>query len=156
VLFPPPVPPRLHRRCSCPDSPPRDEVVDTVLLLEAAAIALGVAALTGDRIVLARATGAALRQCDHDPAAAASLARQFHRTLAMACPNAHMLQLLDVQGAGPRTKRVVVEVAADELGRVADDHESILDMIAGGASTSDLERHLRQHATRSPLCAIAL
>lgn len=130
-------------------------LADTVALLEAAAIALGAGSLDAERLGLARSTGLALRECCHDPAAAAGLARQFHRTLVMACPNAHMIELIDLQAAGARPTRTPVEVDARELEQVADDHEAILDMIATGAGSTDVERRLREHAAHSRLCAVA-
>lgn len=151
--------PTTPRRCESTDhdlvvAPTADAIVDTVLLLEAAAIALGAPALTGDRIGLARATGDALRRCE-DPSAAAQLAREFHRTLLLACPNAHMIRLLESQHA-VAGRVTVSDLGTEELGRVADDHESILAMITTGASCADVERCLREHAHRSRLCALAL
>lgn len=126
---------------------------DTMALLEAAAIALGAADLTPERIGVARAADRALRACTHDLPAAARLARLFHHTLLTACPNRHMLDLIAREGAGTH-RRQDGAVQLHELSRVVDDHETILDMIAAGAPSGELERLLREHTSSSALCAL--
>lgn len=123
---------------------------ETAALLEAAAIALGAADLSPERIGIARAADRALRTYAHDVPAAARMARLFHHTLLTACPNRHMLDL--IESAAPH-RRVHVELPFAELSRVVDDHEAILDMIASGAPPAELERCLRRHTSSSPLCA---
>lgn len=144
--------------CSPSSAPSADAVgvIDTVVLLEAAAIALGASALTPERLGRARATDAALRACWDDPSTAARLARGFHQTLLAACPNTHLLDLLGSQPAAACRAATMADIPADELDRVASDHDEILDMIAARAPAVDLERALRSHATRSPLCAMSL
>jgi DNA-binding GntR family transcriptional regulator len=105
---------------------------------------------------LARATGASLRASSHDLLAAAGLARLFHQTLLAACPNAHMLELICRQASETRASGRLIDLAAHELDRVADDHEAILDMVASGAERGDVERSLREHTSSSPLCTMGL
>jgi DNA-binding GntR family transcriptional regulator len=131
-------------------------VVETVALLEAAAIALGASDLTPESMGVARATGASLRACSHDLLAAAGLARLFHQTLLAACPNAHMVELICRQASETKPSARLIDVGLAELDRVADDHEAILDMVASGADRGDVERSLRDHTSNSPLCTINL
>ena len=131
-------------------------LVETVALLEAAAIALGASDLTPESMGVARATGASLRACSDDLLAAAGLARLFHQTLLAACPNAHMVELICRQASETRPSARLIDVGLDELDRVADDHEAILDMVASGADRGDVERSLRDHTSNSPLCTINL
>lgn len=124
---------------------------ETVALLEAAAIALGAPALSPERIGIARAADRALRACAHDVPTAARMARLFHHTLLAACPNRHMLDL--IESATP-PQRARIDVPAAEMARVVDDHEAILDMIAAGVAPAEIERSLRRHTSGSPLCAL--
>lgn len=130
--------------------------VETLALLEAAAIALGAAELSPESIRAARVADRELRACRQDPSTAVRWARLFHHTLLDACPNRHMRDLIDVEslGAGAPARRLSIGV--DELSRVADDHDAILDLIATGAPCCELERSLRRHASRSTLCSMAL
>lgn len=131
-------------------------LVETVALLEAAAIALGAAGLSAASIRTARAADRELRACRHDPDTAARWARLFHHTLLDACPNRHMLDLIDVESVGRGALATTAAVGLDEVGRVCDDHEAILDMIAAGAPRGELERSLRRHTSTSRLCSAAL
>jgi DNA-binding FadR family transcriptional regulator len=126
--------------------------LETVALLEAAAIALGASGLTAESIRSARAADHELRRCRSDLRTAVRWARLFHRTLLAACPNRHVLGLLDAEAmvigpaAWPRT------IGVDELTRTADDHDAILDMIAVNTPRAELERALRRHAHDSLIC----
>jgi hypothetical protein len=131
-------------------------LVETVVLLEAAAIALGAADIGAENIRTARAADRELRAWRHDPGTAVRWARLFHHTLLSACPNSHMLDLIDVETLGTDPFPRLIEVGVDEISRVTDDHEAILDMIASGASRYELERSLRLHASRSTFCSLAL
>lgn len=141
------------RRPGSQAPPDPAQLVDTVLLLESTAIALGAPALTSDCMRRARDADDALRACGHDPSAAARWAHVFHQTLLAACPNEHMLSLICREASVARTSDAPLTIGPDELDRVADDHEAILDMIAAGASPRELERSLRQHASTSALCS---
>jgi DNA-binding GntR family transcriptional regulator len=130
-------------------------IAESAVLLEASAIAMGASRITPECISVARAADVAMRACSHDPASASRLARLFHQTLLAACPNGHMLDLLaETSGAVGRSGRAVC--GAHDVCGVADDHEAILDLIAAGATASDLERALRLHAGRTSLCFGAL
>ena len=136
--------------------PPGDRraLVETVALLEAAAIALGAGGLSAASIRTARAADRELRACRHDPDTAVRWARLFHHTLLNACPNRHMLELIDVESFSCGTVTATAAVGFDEVGRVSADHEAILDMIAAGAPRVELERSLRRHASTSTLCSM--
>lgn len=131
----------------------RTETVETVALLEAAAIALGAAGLTAESIRCARAAGHELRRCRPELPTAVRWARLFHHTLLAACPNRHVLGLLDAETVGIGPVAGPATIGPDELTRVADDHDAILDMITAGAPRAELERALRRHAGDSPICA---
>jgi hypothetical protein len=126
---------------------------ETVALLEAAAIALGAATLTPAGMSSARHADRELRACQHDPDTAVRWARLFHHTLLTACPNRHMLDLIDLESFGHGAVAMPPSVGGDEVGRISDDHEAILDLIAAGAPRSELERSLRRHASMSTLCS---
>ena len=145
-----------HRRPDMPSPTPSDRraLTETVALLEAAAIALGAGALSAASIRTARAADRELRACRHDPDTAARWARLFHHTLLNACPNRHMLELIDVESFGRGSITATAAVGLDEVGRVSADHEAILDMIAAGAPRVELERSLRRHASTSTLCSL--
>jgi hypothetical protein len=141
------------RRQGSPASPDPAQLVDTVLLLESTAIALGAPALTSNGVRSARDADDALRACSHDPSAAARWAHVFHQTLLAACPNEHLLSLICREASRARPSDAPLAIGRDELDRVADDHDAILDMIAAGASPRELERSLREHAATSALCS---
>lgn len=133
-----------------------DDGAQTLALLESAAIALGAADLSEESIRLARLADHQLRT-SHDTSRAARLARLFHHTLLGACPNRHMLTMIDLEALGMRTPPTALgDLDEDEAGRVADDHEAILDMIAAGAPRGVLERSLRRHTSESALCSLSL
>lgn len=130
-------------------------VLDTMRHLEAAAIALGAHSLTDHVLRDARDVNARLARSGHDVAAAARLARGFHRSLLSGCQNVRMLELLEheLRGAAVRAMSFVVDVS--EASRVAADHDAILAMIEANAPQRDLERSLRQHAQASTLCTMS-
>lgn len=127
--------------------------VETVALLEAAAIALGATDLTAESIRCARAADHELRRCRADLRTAVRWARLFHHTLLAACPNRHVLGLLGAETVALGAIAWSGTIGADDLSRVADDHDAILDMIAAGTPRAELERALRRHAGDSPICA---
>lgn len=148
---------RLHHPGSHADRTPACEsdsaLVETVALLEAAAIALGAQDLTAESLRCARVAGHELRRCPADLRTAVGWARLFHHTLLAACPNRHVLNLLGAETVGLGPLAWPATIGVDELRRVADDHDEILDMIAAGTPRGELERALRRHAGASPICA---
>ncbi|MDP1795121.1 MAG: FCD domain-containing protein [Acidimicrobiales bacterium] len=127
------------------------EILDTMHLLESAAIALGAAALTSSVVRQARGINDELRVSGND---AAHLARRFHRSLLSACPNDRMLELLAHEVSLTTPCGPPFAVGDAERDRCAIEHEVILDLIASGAPRRELERSLRQHAYTSPLCSM--
>ena len=110
---------------------------------------MGARAITPFTFELARATNAELRRCDvTGDDRAAGLARQFHQTLVGTCPNPYMLELLEREMLAASETLARVRSCADDLRQIADDHDEILDMISGGATSSELERSLREHSAK--------
>jgi DNA-binding GntR family transcriptional regulator len=130
-------------------------LIDMVAMLEAAAIALGAPDLSAQSIQTARAADRELRACHRDAVAAAHWARLFHHTLLGSCPNRHMLDLIEVESLEPGPATRTLDIGVEEFSRVADDHESILDMIATDAPRCEIERSLRRHTSESTLCSLA-
>ena len=127
------------------------ELLDSVHLLESAAIALGAPALTPEQLTGAQHINAELRVSGSG--AAAQLARGFHQTLLCACSNNRMLELLGREVATATSCGAPFIADGAEIDRVTADHAAILEMIVAGAPISELERSLRQHAKHSPLCS---
>ncbi len=142
-------------RTTSPEQPTDRGVAETVMLLEASAIAMGASRLSPECVIVARAAGAALRSCAHGTSAAARLARLFHQTLLAGCPNRHLLDLIS-ESSGSTAPMWLSLIDDGDADRTVDDHEAILDLIASGAPAVDVERALRQHAQRSSLCSIGL
>lgn len=128
------------------------QLLDTVHLLESAAIALGSSRLTPQQLTGAHEINAALRVCRLT--AAARLARGFHQTLLCACSNRRMLEVLRDEVATMSSWSASFVFDDAEIDRVTADHATILELITTGAPTAELERALRAHATRSPLCSV--
>jgi DNA-binding FadR family transcriptional regulator len=129
-------------------------LVETVALLEAAAIALGAVDLTAESVRTARAAARELQACRSDPGTAVHWARLFHETLLDACPNRHMLEMIELESQCGRPSSQPVNVEVGELMRVAGDHEAILDLIVARAPRHELERALRRHTSESALCSL--
>ena len=129
-------------------------LIETVAVLEAAASAMGATDLDTTGIGAARAAGHELRACHDDPATATRWARVFHQTLLDSCPNRHLLDLIELESRCTRPLPLPRYIDADVLTRIADDHEAILDLIIARAPHREIERALRDHASRSTLCCL--
>jgi DNA-binding GntR family transcriptional regulator len=129
-------------------------LLETVALLEAAASALGAADLDIADIEAVRAAGHELRACGDDPATATRWARLLHQTLLDACPNRHLLDLIELETRCTLPLPLPHSIGTDVLTRIADDHEAILELIMIGAPRREIERTLRDHASRSTLCCL--
>lgn len=127
----------------------------TASILECAAITLAAGVLTEQQVATARRTNELLRQSSQttEQGISSSLARQFHNGLLEACPNAHMVALLQSQSAAGSILQHTSPMTDAAIRRAADDHDEILSLIERGASSRTIERFLSKHMTESTGCA---
>lgn len=125
----------------------------TIAALAGAAIALGARALTAEQIEAAQLTNQLLRRHFDEPflPAALALARSFHRQLLGACPNVHMVELLNAQLAAVGVSPPV-SVSRVQLERVADAHDQLLAMVRADEPSNAIERLARRHADDLHVC----
>lgn len=127
----------------------------TASILECAAITLAAGVITEKQVATIRRTNELLRQSSQstEQGVANFLARQFHNGLLEACPNAHMVALLQSQSAAGSILQQTPVMTDAAIGRAADDHDEILRLIERGASSRTIERFLSEHMAGSTGCA---
>ncbi|WOF24023.1 GntR family transcriptional regulator [Microbacterium betulae] len=115
-------------------------------VVEAAAVALAAPRLRPADIARLRRLNARVAAAEsHDAFAAESIA--FHRALVAACPNAHLLDMMEQDGTALRAAVVVTTPARAE--RVVAEHDALLDLIEAGASAAEVEALARAHRLRT-------
>lgn len=120
-------------------------------LMEAAATAMAAPELTADDLRQAREVNQRMSAClaDHgefDPHAFTALNKEFHAILYRRCPNARLAELVDAEWARLGHMRdSIFTFVPERAGASVTEHEEILTLISGGASTDDIEHRLRLH-----------
>lgn len=124
------------------------ETVETVAALESIALGLAVPHLT--RADLRRAheingvLDRSLTQLDADEFSRHN--RRFHETLFGACPNRHLLGLLDREWAVlETTRRAAFTLIPERAARSVQEHTELLALIEAGSPAETIERFARDH-----------
>lgn len=126
--------------------------VETLAVVEAAATGASAPLLGPEALDRARSLNAQMRAglADLDPMRHSRLNQELHRTLASACPNPHLLAMVDSGWARLATLRSSVFAFVPERAAPSvDEHEALIDLIAGGAAAEQVERACREHRTRT-------
>ncbi len=124
------------------------ETIQTVASLEGIAIGLAYPHLTADVIRRARHANDRLRaQLDpFDAASFSSLNLRFQEILFDACPNRHLVCMLEREWALLATTRSSAFIAAPEhASESVVEHDELLDMIERDAGAEAVERYTREH-----------
>lgn len=124
------------------------EIMQTEAVLEGLAVGLAVPHLTGEDISRAREANERMNEAhrsgDFHGYNRGSL--EFHGILRSACPNKHLLEMLD------RGQQRVAAVRASVVGyrgkvaqHLSDEHEHLLERIEAGAPATEIEALIRAH-----------
>ena len=124
--------------------------MQTLALVEGAATALSVPAITPEHIARARAINARMIEClEHfEPLRFTELNLEFHSVLFEQCPNPHILDL--VQRGWNRLTVLRDSSFSFVPGRAresVEEHEALLKLIESGAEPVDIELAARRHRT---------
>jgi DNA-binding GntR family transcriptional regulator len=122
--------------------------LQTVCLLESAAIALAAPHLAAEDLRRARALNQVMAEGlpELDAAAFSALNQKLHRILYAACPNPRLRELLDTEEA--RLGRLFETVFADVPGRPEAsirEHDALIDLLEAGAAPREIEDAVRRH-----------
>jgi len=126
--------------------------LETLAVVEAAATRASAPLLDDAAIARARSLNERMRAglAHLDPLRHSDLNQQLHRTLASACPNPHLLDLVDRGWARLATLRSsVFSFVPERAAASVEEHEALIDLIASGADADDVERAAREHRRRT-------
>lgn len=122
--------------------------VETLAVVEGAATGMAADRLPEAALAEARRLNDAMRDGldDLDPLRHTRLNQRFHRTLTEPCPNPHLLELVErgwtrVSALRSSVFSFVPERAAESVR----EHEALLELIARGASASEIDAAARAH-----------
>ena len=124
------------------------ETIEAVAALEGIAIGLAAPHLTSTDLRRAREVNDRLRESltKFDPTQFTRLNRRFHEILYGACPNRHILAILEREWALlDTTRRSAFTYIPERAARSVQEHDDLLEMIETGANSSDIERFARDH-----------
>jgi DNA-binding GntR family transcriptional regulator len=124
------------------------ETIEAVAALEGVAIGLAVPHLTSTDLRRAREVNDRLRSslAKFDAAQFTRLNRKFHEILYGACPNRHILAILEREWALlDTTRRSAFTYIPERAAASVEEHDEMLDMIANGHGGEQIERFARQH-----------
>lgn len=124
------------------------ETIETVAALEGVALGLAVPHLTDADRSQAREVNDRLRASldAFEPAQFTRLNRCFHEILFNACPNRHILAILDREWALlETTRRSAFSYIPSRAARSVDEHDELLDMIGAGRDGIEIEMFAREH-----------
>ena len=124
------------------------ETIEAVAALEGIAIGLAAPHLTTTDLRRAREVNDRLRESltKFDPTQFTRLNRRFHEILYGACPNRHILAILEREWALlDTTRRSAFTYIPERAARSVQEHDDLLEMIETGANSSDIERFARDH-----------
>jgi DNA-binding GntR family transcriptional regulator len=124
------------------------ETIEAVAALEGIAIGLAAPHLTATDLGRAREVNDRLRESlsKFDPTQFTRLNRRFHEILYGACPNRHILAILEREWALlDTTRRSAFTYIPERAARSVQEHDGLLEMIESGANSSDIERFARDH-----------
>jgi DNA-binding GntR family transcriptional regulator len=124
------------------------ETIEAVAALEGIAIGLAAPHLTATDLRRAREVNDRLRDSltKFDPTQFTRLNRRFHEILYGACPNRHLLAILEREWALlDTTRRSAFTYIPERAARSVQEHDDLLEMIESGANSGDIERFARDH-----------
>ncbi len=124
------------------------ETIEAVAALEGVALGLAVPHLTTTELRRAREVNDRLRESlvKFDPAQVTRLNRRFHEILFNACPNRHILSILEREWALlETTRRSAFTYIPERAARSVEEHDELLDMIEHGGNAVEIERFARDH-----------
>ena len=129
--------------------------IEALSYIEGAAISLGAKLVTPETIAEARSINAQMREMatsdQLDAQEFSRLNERFHRILSDACPNAHLLDMVDrgwtrLAHLRSSTFGFVPERALDATA----EHDRIVELIESGAAPLDIEMAVREHRLATP------
>ncbi|HIY67385.1 MAG TPA: GntR family transcriptional regulator [Candidatus Agrococcus pullicola] len=131
------------------------ETVQTLSVVEGAAISIAAPTITEDDLIKARGLNAKLEDLLHadgfDPRAFSDLNERFHRVLSDRCPNSHLSDLVD-RGWNrlARLRRSTFAFVPERAQASIAEHEEIINLIATGADEREIELAVREHRLATP------
>ncbi len=126
--------------------------VETLAIVEAAATGASAPLLGDAAIARARALNEQMRAglADLDPLRHSHLNQQLHRTLVSACPNPHLVDLVDRGWDRLATLRSsVFSFVPERAAPSVEEHDALIDLIVSRADPADVERAAREHRSRT-------
>lgn len=124
------------------------ETIEAVAAIEGIAMGLAVPHLTATDLRRAREVNDRLRNTlpKFDPTQFTRLNRRFHEILYNACPNRHILAILEREWALLETTRSsAFSYIPERAARSVQEHDELLDMIEASRSGEEIERFARAH-----------
>lgn len=124
------------------------ETIEAVAALEGVALGLAVPHLTATELRRAREVNDRLRESlvKFDPTQFTRLNRRFHEILFNACPNRHILSILEREWALlETTRRSAFTYIPERAARSVEEHDELIDMIEHGGDAVAIERFARDH-----------
>lgn len=127
------------------------ETLETIASLEGIALGLAAPHVTSGAISRARAVNERLRSvlAGFDAARFRRVDRRFHDVLLAACPNTHLLAVLERERAFlDATGTSTLAVGPGRARRCVDEHDDVLDLIETRTDPDAIERWAREHRLR--------
>lgn len=125
------------------------ETIETVAALEGVALGLAVPHITAADLGRAGSLNDRLRMSldrEFEPDRFTRLNREFHEVLFSACPNRHILAMLDREwGLLETTRRSAFSYIPARAARSVDEHDELLRMIRAGRNGIEIEMFARGH-----------
>jgi len=139
-------------RVAVPDESEYVFTMQTLSLVEGAAIAMAAPELAADDLAAARSVNERMHQLitRFDPHEFTRLNQQFHTILFERCPNPHILDLVHRAWRRlPGVRDSTFTFIPDRAGHSVDEHESIVALIESGADPLEIELAARNHRLRT-------
>ena len=124
------------------------ETIEAVAAIEGVALGLAAPHLTATDLRRAREVNDRLREslAKFDPAQFTRLNRRFHEILYSACPNRHILSILEREWALlDTTRRSAFTYIPERAARSVEEHDQLLEMIERGSGAAEIEHFARDH-----------
>ena len=124
------------------------ETIEAVAAIEGVALGLAAPHLTATDLRRAREVNDRLREslARFDPAQFTRLNRRFHEILYSACPNRHILSILEREWALlDTTRRSAFTYIPERAARSVEEHDQLLEMIERGSGAAEIEHFARDH-----------
>jgi DNA-binding GntR family transcriptional regulator len=124
------------------------ETIEAVAAIEGVALGLAAPHLTATDLRRAREVNDRLREslAKFDPTQFTRLNRRFHEILYGACPNRHILNILEREWALlDTTRRSAFTYIPERAARSVEEHDQLLAMIERGSNAAEIELFARDH-----------